>query len=354
MHRSTVFLLAGSVLFGTFVVVFSDHWFSVWVGLEINTLGIIPILCYQFSPRSVESTVKYFVVQSISAAVILNVGLTQSLFFNSWLLGQPLGWFSSGVLGLAMALKLGLFPCHFWLPDVLQGVGFMQGLVLSTWQKIAPFLVLIYVVESLNVVLFCLVGAFSSLVGGWGGLNQTQIRKILAFSSISHLGWICSVVCYSWKLGLLMFFVYVFINSGVFLLSWELNLSFLGFLGRMFFLNYVSGLCFFLVVLSLGGLPPLFGFSIKFLALDCIISNGGFLVGGLLIFGSLLSLFFYLRMAVSSSLSFFPQHAFVFFSWRSVLGAHSSFSFYGVLLGCFVVVSVFGMLGFSALVSFLN
>nr|YP_009493369.1 NADH dehydrogenase subunit 2 [Echinaster brasiliensis]AWK29633.1 NADH dehydrogenase subunit 2 [Echinaster brasiliensis] len=352
MHRSTVFLLLGSVFLGTFIVVLSGHWFSVWVGLEINTLSIIPILCYQFTPRSVESTVKYFVIQSISAAMILNVGLIQSLFFNSWLLGQPLGWFSSSVLGLAVAFKLGLFPCHFWFPDVLQGVGFIQGLVLSTWQKVAPLVVLVYVVESLNVILFCLLGAFSSLVGGWGGLNQVQVRKILAFSSIGHLGWVSSVVCYSWKLGLLVFVVYVVINSVVFLLSWEFNLGFLGFLGRMFFLNYVGGLCFFLVILSLGGLPPLFGFSIKFLALDCIVWNGGYLVGGLLIFGSLLSLFFYLRMAVSGSLSFFPQHAFVFFIWRSILGTFSFFSFYGIFLSCLVIISVFGMLVFSVLVSF--
>lgn len=96
--------------------------------------------------------------------------------------------FTSLVLTLAIRLKLGLFPCHYWFPDVLQGVGFLEGLVLSTWQKLAPFVVITYVVESVDVLLLSVLGVLSVLTGGWGGLNQTQMRKVLAFSSIAHIG----------------------------------------------------------------------------------------------------------------------------------------------------------------------
>jgi len=154
----------------------------------MKTLSILPILCYQFSPRRVESTIKYFLVQSFSAAIILNVVIIQAWLYSSWSVFQPLKVFTSVLLTAALALKLGLFPCHYWFPDVIQGVGFLQGLVLSTWQKIAPFVLITYVVERLNTFLLRMMGALSVMAGGWGGLNQTQMRKILAFSSIGHIG----------------------------------------------------------------------------------------------------------------------------------------------------------------------
>jgi len=67
---------------------------------------------------------------------------------------------------MAIGLKLGLFPCHYWFPDVIQGAGFLQGLLLSTWQKVAPFVVLSYVIKVLNRKLLVAIGAISVLVGG--------------------------------------------------------------------------------------------------------------------------------------------------------------------------------------------
>ena len=108
--------------------------------------------------------------------------------------------------------------------------------------------------------------------------------------------------------------VYIFINSMVFLIRKELNLVSLSSIRRLIFYNSVGGLCLVLGVLSLGGLPPLTGFLIKFLALECLIQNGKFIKSCFLVGGSLISLFFYLRIAFKRSLVFFPQHSLVMFS----------------------------------------
>nr|QAU54048.1 NADH dehydrogenase subunit 2 [Aquilonastra batheri] len=343
MYRSVLIVLVISVVFGTMIVLSSHSWFTLWVGLEVNTLSILPILSGWYTPRSVESTVKYFLVQSVSAAVILNVAVIQAWVFSSWSLIQPLNEVSSFVITLALGLKLGLFPCHYWFPDVVQGVGFIQGLVLSTWQKIAPFVVLIMVIGSLNVSLLVSLGVMSILAGGWGGLNQTQVRKVLAFSSIANIGWICSTVVYSVTVGFIMLITYIIINSSVFLVSSVFDLKSLSHIGRLSLYNFVGGAGLVLSILSLGGLPPLFGFFMKFVSLSCLVKNGCIVLAGLMAVGSLLSLFFYLRITFNSSLVLFPQHSLVVFGWRSSYGQCGFSTFLSVSLSVGLSFSVFGL-----------
>nr|QEZ90462.1 NADH dehydrogenase subunit 2 [Archaster typicus] len=352
MHRGVLLMLAVSVFFGSTIVFSSHHWFTVWVGLELNTLSIVPILCGGFSPRSVESSVKYFLVQSVSAAVILNVVIIQAWLYSSWSLSCPLNVVTSFLLTLAISLKLGLFPCHYWFPDVVQGVGFFEGLVLSTWQKLAPFVVLVSVVDGVSLELLVLLGALSVVFGGWGGLNQTQVRKILAFSSVAHIGWICSTIGYSVSGGSIMLVVYIIINSGIFLLASEFDLKSLSHLSRLSYFSFGGSACMVVGILSLGGLPPLFGFLIKLVSLKCLIESRSFLLAGVLVSGSLFSLFFYLRVAFNSVLVLFPQHSFVLFSWRSVAASSGGLSFRNVFLGFSLALSVFGILCLPLFVSF--
>nr|YP_009651722.1 NADH dehydrogenase subunit 2 [Pisaster ochraceus]QCY72410.1 NADH dehydrogenase subunit 2 [Pisaster ochraceus] len=352
MNRSVVLILLLNIIVSVVIVLSSHSWFSVWIGLELNTLSVLPILCGQFSPRGVESTIKYFLVQAFSAAMILNVALVQLWLCSSWSVSCPLNSFSSIVLTLALCLKLGLFPCHFWFPDVLQGLSFLQGLLLSTWQKVAPFIILVSVCNIISINVLTTLGCLSVLVGGWGGLNQSQVRKIMAFSSISHLGWICSVLSYSIYVGCIMFVVYIVLSSTVFLINNEGNLYNLSSLGRLVYCNNVMGIVLVLVILSLGGLPPLTGFLNKFIALECLLSNNLLVPCAILIVGSLLSLFFYLRISFNSVLCLFPQHSMMLFSWRNVSGYYGNTSFYTVLLSILSSMSILGLLLVPALWSY--
>nr|YP_009542017.1 NADH dehydrogenase subunit 2 [Freyastera benthophila]AYR06717.1 NADH dehydrogenase subunit 2 [Freyastera benthophila] len=353
MNRKVIFLLLLNVVVGVLIVVSSHSWFTVWVGLELNTLSILCLLCYDFSPRNVESTVKYFLVQAFSAGIILNVALIQLRLYSSWSISNPLSYFGSVMLTLAISLKLGLFPCHFWFPDVIQGVGFLQGLLLSTWQKVAPFVILINVHSSINSFILISLGSVSVLIGGWGGLNQVQMRKIMAFSSISHIGWVCSVLSVSISTSCVMFIIYIILSSAMFLVNNEVNLYNLSILGRLVYYNPWVSILLILVVLSLGGLPPLTGFLSKFLALSCLLNSNLIFFSIILIFGSLLNLFFYLRIGFNSVLCLFPQHSMMLFTWRSVLvfGGKSSWS--SMLLGILLSSSIFGLLSFPMFVSFI-
>nr|YP_009331767.1 NADH dehydrogenase subunit 2 [Glyptocidaris crenularis]APH07344.1 NADH dehydrogenase subunit 2 [Glyptocidaris crenularis] len=317
MHRTTLILLFLTVVSGTIIVVSSENWFIIWVGLELSTLALIPILCSNFTPRNVEATIKYFLVQALSAALLLNSALINAWLTGSWSILAQLNEVSTISLAIALALKIGLAPCHFWFPDVLQGLPFNQGLIVATWQKIAPLVLLFSFSQLVPTFLFIFIGLTSVLVGGWGGLNQTQTRKILAFSSIGNMGWIVITSTYSLNAAMIMLAIYLVINTAIFLLANFLSASTLGHLNISSQLSPISVSLMILTVLSLGGLPPLTGFMIKFTSFYFLINNGFLVLSVALIMGSLLSLFFYLRIAFNASLILFPQHLISLAAWRN-------------------------------------
>nr|QFS00169.1 NADH dehydrogenase subunit 2 [Sinaechinocyamus mai] len=318
MYRVTSIFLTLTVISGTLIVISSENWFIIWVGLEISTLALVPLLSSNFLPRNIEATIKYFLVQALSAAILLNGALIQAWLVGTWSILEPLNNISSILLIIAIAFKLGLAPCHFWYPDVLQGLPFLQGLIIATWQKIAPLIILFSFNQLIIDPLVILLGILSVLVGGWGGLNQTQIRKILAFSSIGNMGWITTTSAYSCNAALSMLIIYLIINTAIFLVLDFFKAPTLGHLNILAQLSPISILLIITSVLSLGGLPPLTGFMLKFFSLYFLINNGFIILSSLLIIGSLLSLFFYLRISFNVSLILFPQHIISLTSWRNM------------------------------------
>ena len=316
MYRAVSAFLFLTVVSGTIIVVSSEKWFIIWVGLELRTLALVPILCSNFSPRKVEATIKYFLVQALRAALLLKSALIQAWLTGSWSILDPLKKVRVVCLRIALAFKLGLAPCHFWFPDVLQGLPFFQGLIIATWQKIAPLLILFFFGQLIISYLLIIARLISILVGGWGGLNQTQVRKILAFSSIGNMGWLIITSVYSVNAAILMLIIYLIIKTAIFLLFDFLKISTLGHLKTTSQLSPIRIALVVLLMLSLGGLPPLTGFILKFTSLYFLIRNGFIAFSSIMIIGSLLSLFFYLRISFKTGLILFPQHIIRVTSWR--------------------------------------
>nr|AFY64193.1 NADH dehydrogenase subunit 2 [Loxechinus albus] len=317
MHQIVSAFLFLTVVSGTIIVVSSENWFVIWVGLELSTLALVPILCSSFSPRNIEATIKYFLVQAFSAALLLNSALIQAWFTGSWSVLDPMNGFSSFCISIALAFKLGLAPCHFWFPDVCSDYPFTLCGGVVTRQKIAPLFLVFYFNQLIFSSFIIIAGLMSVLVGGWGGLNQTQIRKILAFSSIGNMGWIVVTSVYSLGAAIMMLIIYLVINTSIFLLFDYLNVFTLGHLNNTSQLSPISIALIILTILSLGGLPPLTGFILKFSSLYFLLNNGFIFFSSIMIVGSLLSLFFYLRISFNTSLILFPQHIISLAAWRN-------------------------------------
>nr|AHA81903.1 NADH dehydrogenase subunit 2 [Etheostoma bison]AHA81904.1 NADH dehydrogenase subunit 2 [Etheostoma bison] len=291
---------------GTTVTFASSHWLLAWMGLEMNTLAIIPLMAQHHHPRAVEATTKYFLTQATAAAMILFASTTNAWLTGQWDIQQMSHPLPITVVTLALALKIGLAPVHSWLPEVLQGLDLVTGLILSTWQKLAPFALLLQL-QPANSTILVTLGLASTLVGGWGGLNQTQLRKILAYSSIAHLGWMILILQFSPSLTLLTLLTYFVMTLSTFLV-FKLNKSTnINMLATSWAKAPALTALTPLILLSLGGLPPLTGFMPKWLILQELAKQDLAPTATLAAMSALLSLYFYLRLTYAMTLTMSPN-----------------------------------------------
>nr|AWF70301.1 NADH dehydrogenase subunit 2 [Polioptila plumbea] len=307
MNPQAKLVFTTSLILGTTITISSNHWIMAWAGLEINTLAILPLISKSHHPRAIEAATKYFLVQSAASALLLFSSMTNAWYTGQWDISQMTHPTSCLILTTALAMKLGLVPFHFWFPEVLQGASLPIGLLLSTAMKFPPITLLYMTAPSLNSTLLAAMALLSAAVGGWMGLNQTQTRKILAFSSISHLGWMAIIITYSPKLALLNFYLYTLMTMTVFLSLNAMKALKLSTLMTSWTKTPAISTMLMLTLLSLAGLPPLTGFLPKWLILQELTKQEMAPAATTIALLSLLGLFFYLRLAYCTAITL-PPH----------------------------------------------
>nr|YP_009990923.1 NADH dehydrogenase subunit 2 [Psilopogon haemacephalus]QNN84289.1 NADH dehydrogenase subunit 2 [Psilopogon haemacephalus] len=307
MNPHAKLITSTSIILGTTITISSNHWAMIWTGLEINTLAIIPMISKSHHPRAIEATIKYFLTQATASALILFSSTINAWSSGQWDITQLTNTSSSLLLTMAIAMKLGLVPFHFWFPEVLQGSSLITALLLSTMMKFPPLTILLLTTNSLNPHLLTAMAITSAALGGWMGLNQTQTRKILAFSSISHLGWMALIIIYSPKLTLLTFLLYTLMTTTVFMSLNSSNTTKLATMMTSWTKNPPLYATLMLTLLSLAGLPPLTGFLPKWLIIQELTKQEMTPTAITITLLSLLSLFFYLRLTYYSTITLPPN-----------------------------------------------
>nr|BBM34633.1 NADH dehydrogenase subunit 2 [Apistus carinatus] len=315
MSPYILFTMLFSLGLGTTLTFACTHWFVAWIGLEINTLAIIPLMAQHHHPRATEAATKYFLTQATAASVLLFAATSNAWLTGQWHVTQVMHPMTANLMALALALKIGLAPIHAWLPEVLQGLDLTTGLILTTWQKLAPMALLVQI-QHPNSTLLVVLGLTSVLIGGWGGMNQTQLRKMLAYSSIAQLGWMVAVLPFYPSLTFLALFIYIFTTTAMFLLLKLNKATNINALATSFTKNPMLTSLSPLVLLSLGGLPPLTGFMPKWLILREMTSQDLPLLATLISIAALLSLFFYVRIAYAMTMTAFPNNLTGTAPWR--------------------------------------
>nr|WDZ67353.1 NADH dehydrogenase subunit 2 [Carcinoscorpius rotundicauda] len=288
------------MLLGSLITMSSSSWFMAWIGMEINLMGFIPLISSHSNKRYSEASMKYFFIQSIASSIFLFsfllsfsfLSIIQSISMNPWMI--------SSIMILSLTVKLGASPFHMWLPTISEGLSWMNCFILMTWQKIAPLSMFSLINQkSLTMLVIIFLSAIS---GSIGGLNQTSLRKIMAFSSISHMAWILASMYLSktlWIMYLLIYSILIFsiIYNFLFLNIFHIN---------QIFTNQSNNLNMFIFInfFSLGGLPPFFGFLPKWLIIIQLIQNNMMFLMFILISSALINLYFYTRISYSSILMY--------------------------------------------------
>nr|YP_004425088.1 NADH dehydrogenase subunit 2 [Toxolasma parvum]ADL62653.1 NADH dehydrogenase subunit 2 [Toxolasma parvum] len=286
------FLFLFLMVTSTWMVLSSSNWLTTWMGLEINMLGFIPLMYLKETTNESETAAKYLVPQALGSTIFI-ASATTALYLNNLQTLMP----------IAMCLKLGAAPFHFWFPPVMAGLPLLPAFLLLTWQKIAP----IFAISSLNSALSAKilpVAAISALWGGVGGLNQTDIRSLLTYSSIAHTGWMLASLNGPTQTLVIYITAYIAITISIYSC---LTTQYAKSHKQLFSIKEPqSSFLLAIMILSLGGLPPLTGFIMKLLVLN--FTEAGMIIILSLILGAMTSLFYYLSLTFSPLLMLNKNH----------------------------------------------
>nr|AAL10171.1 NADH dehydrogenase subunit 2 [Heloderma suspectum] len=316
MNPMIMMILIFSITTGTIITMSSQHWLLAWMGLELNTLAVIPIISKKHHPRATEAATKYFLIQAGASAMILFSSIINAWFMGQWDILQLSDPLAKTLLTIALMMKLGLTPLHFWFPEVLQGSSLTTALILATWQKLAPMTLLYMTAHQISTTILLIIGTMSTIVGGLGGLNQTQLREMMAFSSIAHLGWMTAVITLSTNLAMFNLVIYILITTNTFMIFISLSTKTIKDMGTTLNTTPMLATMLMIVLLSMGGLPPLSGFLPKWLILQELTTQNLLPVAILMAMATLLNLFFYLRLAYTTALTLPPNAMGVLNNWR--------------------------------------
>nr|YP_009742419.1 NADH dehydrogenase subunit 2 [Caloptilia theivora]QID90526.1 NADH dehydrogenase subunit 2 [Caloptilia theivora] len=281
------------IFFSTMISISANSWMGCWIGLEINLMAFIPIIIMNNNLLSSEASLKYFLIQSISSINFLFIILIKIYFFNIDDNNLIMMLMNSSLL-----MKMGSAPFHFWFPNIIDGLTMMNCFILMTWQKITPMILLSYY---FNMNFLLIIVIMNAIIGVLGGVNQSSLRKILAFSSINNLSWMIMSIMISENLWLMYFSIY---SLMIFFICMFLYLFNMMFFNQIFMSNMktIMKMTLFINLLSLGGLPPFLGFLPKWVMINFLMMNNFQIINFILIMMSLVMLFFYLRITFSSIL----------------------------------------------------
>jgi len=325
LYRGEYFVLSLFGVLGMLIMVSAYSFLTVYLGLELLSLSLYALVAFnRDSPVSAEAAMKYFVLGALASGLLLYgiamiYGATGSLHLDAVaaaIAGQEGGSlvlaFGLVFLVVGLAFKLGAVPFHMWVPDVYQGSPAPVTLYLGTAPKLAAFALLLRVLaEGLGDLysdwqpMLALLAALSLILGNLVAIVQTNLKRMLAYSTIAHVGFILLGVLAATPEGYAaaLFYTLTYVLMALAAFGMILVLSRAGFeaehIDDFRGLNDRSPWLAFLmllVMMSLAGIPFLVGFYAKLVVLQAIISEGFIGLAILAVVFSVIGAFYYLRV----------------------------------------------------------
>nr|QZZ18272.1 NADH dehydrogenase subunit 2 [Elbelus tripunctatus] len=303
MIKSNSFTLSFFLIFlsGMFMCLCSNNWIFIWCGLELSLISILPLMVND-SVLSSESSISYFLVQSMGSSLLV-LGLVNMMMMN---------WGCDLFISISLMIKMGVAPFHLWLLSIIDGLTFMPLIIIFSFAKLPSLMILTF--NSSSLVLFIIV---SLVLGSVSGLNQSSILKILSYSSIFNMGMMLILINNNFML-LLYLFVYSLLILTFILFSFKMNIFYLSqmVINDELLMNKIT---LWMTLLSMSGVPPLIGFSIKIMVVEYLILNNLIFILIIISLTSILITFFYFRMSYSSIMIFSFGVKWLLIKWDNYL-----------------------------------
>nr|QYF09532.1 NADH dehydrogenase subunit 2 [Haemaphysalis kolonini] len=281
-------LMTWLILITILITISSNFWFIFWLMMEMNMMMFIPIMKTN-KMNSCNAMITYFIIQSFSSTLFFLS--STMLFFNECSMFNY-------ILNMSILIKLAMVPFHFWLTIISESLDMWSMFMMLTIQKIIPLFILTSI--KYNIILF--FGLISSIFGSIMAFNSKFLKKILIFSSISHLGWLVILINFNSNFWISYLMIYALIISKILNLASNNNLIKISsfFLKKMSTSEKISFMC---LMMSLSGMPPFIGFFIKLMAIMIIIKMTKIMMI-ILIISSLINIYFYIRLIIPLLMTF--------------------------------------------------
>jgi NADH-quinone oxidoreductase subunit N len=325
MYRGEYFVLGLLGVVGVMVMASASHFLTLYLGLELLSLSLYAMIAFQRNSGSAtEAAMKYFVLGAIASGMLLYgmsmiYGATGSLEIAA--VSRAIGKMSPDsiilIFGLVfviagLAFKVGAVPFHMWVPDVYHGAPTAVALYVGTAPKLAAFaLFLRLLVGGLEPLagswqsMLIIIAVLSMAIGNIVAIAQDNIKRMLAYSSISHMGFfllgILSVEPNGYSSSLFYILVYAVMSAGAF--GMIILLSRAGFEAER--LEDFKGLnqrspwhafLMMLLMLSMAGVPPTVGFYAKLLVIQSVIKVGMLPLAVVAVLFAVIGAYYYLRV----------------------------------------------------------
>lgn len=341
------------VLLASSSIILSDHLIVIYLGLELQTFSLFILIAKnKISIKSSEASLKYFILGALSSGLLLlgisfifsvNLSLNIKDIYLAQVFENYNVKIASVLICLALFFKLALFPLHFWISDVYEGSSWDTIVTLSTLPKISVLSIIIQLLSYTEFFLLCSLG--SIIIGSLGALNQTKFKRLLAYSGISHMGFILlgitMISSQGYEASFFYVLVYVINMLGLLLLIEKTFFSrnhYLIELSGHNLSNKIIALSWGILFLSIAGIPPLSGFINKWLILITILDNNYVLSSIIVVLFSAIAASYYLRIV---KISYFQKNS-SYLNWEYILTPKKDISsFKEYLIGVSIYTSLF-------------
>ena len=318
LYRYEYILFILFAILGSFVLISSDNFLTAFIGLELQSLSLYLMAAFNTKNlKSNEAGIKYFSLGALSSGFLL-FGISMIYYDTGSFYMQNLNNFTTiSEIGLSLVLislffKVSAAPFHIWTPDVYEGSPTISTLFFASLPKFASLIFLFRVYQELNIsgiqsldYIFQMVCAISLLVGVYGAITQKVIKRLLAFSSINHIGFmLLGIMSYQFMSeGTLFFYliIYLITTFGIFavllnLRTVEGEFTKISQLNGLRFTSNSKSISMLVFFFSLAGIPPFAGFFAKFFILSASITDGFFFLSIVAVLSSVIAAFYYLTI----------------------------------------------------------
>jgi len=313
---------------GMLLMISSNDLLSLFMSMELQSLSLYILVSFSRDDfTSSEAGVKYFIIGSLSTCIFLFgtslvYGLVGSTSFNeiSVFMSELYSTPTMLIVGLifilvSLSLKISAAPFHMWTPDVYQGAPSIITTLLSTLPKIAAFAVLIrllvYPFGEIIVdwgKILIILSISSMLIGSLGALRQTDLKRLMAYSTINHIGFILMGLIPGSEDGItsicIYLIFYITMNLGIFLFILnmqrdQISVTSIKDLSGLYRTQPLTAGCVSIILFSMAGIPPMAGFIGKLIILNIVIDNNLFFLAIIAVLTSVIAAFYYIRLIKS-------------------------------------------------------